>query len=245
MIAALLMSAALAADPAGFRVGTDAVNQLGIRQALVMNSDEPWLSQSTFAGRVILDDRMMIDVGLPAVYLWEPGADGEEQGLGQAFFGFGGYWSVYPGRRHQLELELYLPTSATRPSVAGWGSLARETLPGFAGLFAWEHSWTDLGRGPFTIRLATGVWSANGLGGPIPLWPVFEVVVVKVFTVTDRVALVAEAEATVDRSPATLRTLGRLGGEHLSLDLGVQLPSASYSDSGGPVQIIGATRVRF
>jgi len=247
MIGALMMiGAAVAATPGGFRVGPSApVSEVALKQVLVMNPGETWLTQSTVAGRAAVGERLLFDFGLPVAYLWEPDTDWWDLGLGQVKLGTHVHFTKKPGRYHQIGLELYVPLMVDGLRVEGWGSLARETLPGGTGLFVWETTWTDPLTGPLTLRLSAGLWGSEHFDFFVPIVPSLELAMAKVFHITEEFSAVAEFEVITDWTPVSARALGRYEEAGFAMDLGVQIPVTEYTTRLETFQLIAQVRQRF
>ncbi|MFZ5479475.1 MAG: hypothetical protein ACOZNI_22105 [Myxococcota bacterium] len=235
----ILASVALAASPGGFRLGPGVPTHMaGVRAVAAVDPDEREIYMAVPRAQFVVG-RGRFDVELPVVVL----NDGREAftavDLGQLRLGAKWGWRVREAY-HAAGIELGVPVAPRSLRAYAWGSIARETVPAFDVMLAWEGAFFP--DHPLVVRLAAG-WEGGDVYGPQPR---FEAALAQVVPVAGRFSLVGEAEALVDDTPVSARVLGRLDpSSRLSFDLGVQLPIVELVEEGPLVEVVGQVRGFF
>lgn len=237
----LLVSAALAVAPGGFRVdGALPVRALAFRPVFVMTAGEPSVFQTTVAGRWSTG-HALVDVGVPFVATWGHGLT--DLGAGNVRVALSGLFG--PERRPtSIGAELALPLAPSWASVSAWGSNARETVPTAEVLVVYQLAFDT--EAPWTLRLAAGfMFGPAWRGGVIGGLPSAELGVAHVVPVSDALAVVVEGEVMVDRTPLSARVLVRHSEDRSAFDLGLQLPLLAYGEAIPTLQIVGQVKLFF
>ncbi len=215
----------------GFRVGPASREHLAAMRFVGLVEAEGYqLAQLTLDGRVIIEDKLAIDLSLPLVAAQWPQYDFSELGLGQLRLGLR---NADLGKDHEVGVELAFPVAPSALQVQGWGSLARETLPALEFMAVWQHTWRWSPRMPLTIRGGLGVRSADydWEGSELPQREarlMAEGALAWVLGLGPRSGLVLEYELVADRNVGSARSLLRrdlyTSAGRWALDLGLQLP---------------------
>jgi hypothetical protein len=235
----LLVAAAQAASPGGFRVDPGVpVDMVQLRQVVGVFPGRFTLAQTAVRGQIVLG-RLGLDAQVPYVHVQSGGWT--DDGMGQLRLG-ARRWAGTRDRPVSYGVEVAFPCVPPALRVSAWGSAARETLPGLEAVMFLELA-TSPGR-PITFRAALGWY-----GGPTyesgSVVPALDLALAHVQPVRGRLSAVGELELTSDVSWLSARGLARIdASEAWGFDLGLQLPVFAYLDreeQGWP-QLIGQAR---
>ncbi|MFZ5480975.1 MAG: hypothetical protein ACOZNI_29710 [Myxococcota bacterium] len=141
--------------------------------------------------------------------------------------------------RHGLSLELRAPQGREAGvRLPFWATVAGETVP----RFILQGTWSVGFGGTWVARLAFGYGNDAWLAPNA--FPAAEVGIAHVRPIAGPVSLVVEGELLVDPTPLSARTLARLAGEHVAVDVGVQLPVVELATEGALPQLVAQVRAR-
>ncbi|MCO4748061.1 MAG: hypothetical protein KC912_24925 [Proteobacteria bacterium] len=232
------LGAALAATPGGVRVGPGVpTHMVAARQVVVVQPRSGMTIAQTTLRAQLGTNPVGFDAELPIIAAW----DGlwHDEGLGQWRLGA----RLWMGAQHapvSLGIELAGPFPRALQTQV-WGSLARDTLPGWEMMLVAEGSM--LPDTPVTLRGGLGWRQGPSFGADLTPIPLAEFAAVGVFPLTDFFAVAFEAEVLVDLTPVTLRPFMRFDlPRGVSLDAGLQIAPIGLIE--GPASFQAVAQVR-